>query len=913
MSFSFRLFLIVAFTAASVLDARPQAPSPVFHTGSTITAQHVRIRFLTATLVRLEYAPDGRFVDAATAVVRKRDWHQPEVTVEERDGWILATSGQISLRYRPDSSRLSSANLQISWKNGSVESSWSPGQKDAGNLGGIQYSLDGLRRGRMPAESAGILSRSGYFLLDDSETPVWNKQTEWIEPRTETGNQDWYFFAYGRDYKHVLKEYAELCGDIPMIPRYTLGTWITDLNYEYLPGSDFVEKYHYTDEQVKDLVFRFKGYGLPLDVLVLDFAWHKYGWKGGYDWSPIFPHPKEFLDWSRDEGLKVTLNDHPGYRNEGVLSEQDSRAETVRQQLNIKPPLKPSVSIDLAPGWKFQTDPDTVGVKEGWFSPGFDDHQWKVIRGGSIWENQGFADYDGFAWYRKQVSIPASALKQPLYCIFGGVDDEYDLYVNGTFAGHLGAPGSSVYSSLTSTDISGYVHAGDNLIALRVNDWGGGGGISAGPVLLSDQLPAKGIHFNLADKHQANVFMDVLHAPLIKQGIAFWWVDGGSGSCDMKGLNSQMWTNRVFYDFTQKQTNERGFIFSRYGGWGSHRYPSFFTGDTYSQWEVLAYEVPFTARGANVLMPYITHDLGGFIGPHVGFDLWARWIEFGVFSPFVRLHSAHENPRDGNVRMPWTYGSEGVELARTYFRLRYRLIPYIYTYSRRATDDAIGLVRPLYLEYPDLEEAYNHPYEYFFGKELLVSPVVDSTGTKDTYLPPGEWIDYFNGKRHEGGQILHQQVPVDQIPVFVRAGSIIPTQTGRDYSDQRPLDTLVVDVYAPQPGQFNLYEDDGLSLDYRSGKFARTMMSFSTPASGRIRLTVSATTGEFTGQVPARAYTLRFHGLSHPRSVSVDGRRLSPGPREGWTWEPGPAILSVSIGSRSIRKSFQIDILMDEG
>ena len=911
MSLSRRLFSLCTLLCMGILIAFSQSVHS--QQGSTITAPHVRIRFLTATLVRLEYSPDDHFVDAATAVVQKRDWHQPKVTVEESDGWIVASTGRMTLRYHPDSNPLSAGNLRITWNNGTAESSWSPGQHDAENLGGIQRSLDGLRRGRIPEESAGILSRGGYFLLDDSETPLWNKKAEWIEPRTETGNQDWYLFAYGRNYQHVLKEYAELCGNIPMIPRYTLGTWITDLNYEYLPGSDFVEKYHYTDEQVKDLVLRFKDFGLPLDVLVLDFAWHKYGWKGSYDWSPIFPHPKQFLDWAHGEGLRVTLNDHPGYSHEGVLSDMDSRAETVRMALNIKPPLKPSVSIDLAPGWKFQTDRDTVGVKESWFGLQFDDRQWKVMRGGSIWENQGFPDYDGFAWYRKQISIPAKDLRQPLYCIFGGVDDEYDLYVNGTLAGHHGAPGSSVYSSLTSTDISKYVHAGDNLIALRVNDWGGGGGISAGPVLLSDELPAKGIHFNLADKHQATVFMDVLHAPLIDQGIAFWWVDGGSGSCNMKGLNSQMWTNRVFYDFTQKETNLRGFIFSRYGGWGSHRYPSFFTGDTYSQWEVLAYEVPFTARGANLLMPYVTHDLGGFIGPHVPFDLWARWMEFGVFSPFVRLHSAHENPRDGNVRMPWTYGDAGVELARTYFRLRYRLIPYIYTYCRTATDDAVGLVRPLYLEYPSLEEAYDHPYEYCFGKELLVSPVVDSTGIKNTYLPPGEWIDYFNGKRYEGGQVLHQEVPVDQIPVFVRAGSIIPAQTDRNYSDEGPLDTLVVDVYGPQPGQFDLYEDDGLSLEYRSGKFARTMMSFSTPASHKVRLTVNATSGEFTGQVPARAYIVRFHGLSNPRSVSVDGRPLPPGTRAAWKWEPNRAVLTVSINSRNIRKSFQIDILTDEG
>src|SRR6266404_4916903 len=134
--------------------------------------------------------------------------------------------------------------------------------------------------------------------------------------------------------------------------------------------------------------------------------------------------------------------------------------------------------------------------------------------------------------------------------------------------------------------------------------------------------------------------MRELHQPLMQQGADLWWVDGGGGAVDMPGLNKQLWTNKVFYDYMQQETGRRGFILSRYGDWGSERYPAFFTGDAYSQWPVLAYEVAFSARGGNVLVPYISHDIGGFHGAKIDFDLYARWIEFGTFSPILRMHSA---------------------------------------------------------------------------------------------------------------------------------------------------------------------------------------------------------------------------------------------------------------------------------
>ena len=170
--------------------------------------------------------------------------------------------------------------FQLHGRPGVSLGTWAPGDSDAKNLGGISSSLDGARKGKLPKQLPGILSRSGWFLLDDSRTPVWNGANRWIAVRGDSGNQDLYFFAYGRDFRRVLKEYSRLCGPIPMIPKYVLGAWATDLNYEYLPGTPIIDNYRYTADSVRSIMSRFRSYGIPLDVMVLDFGWHLYGWQG---------------------------------------------------------------------------------------------------------------------------------------------------------------------------------------------------------------------------------------------------------------------------------------------------------------------------------------------------------------------------------------------------------------------------------------------------------------------------------------------------------------------------------------------------------------------------------------------------------------------------------------------------------
>jgi Glycosyl hydrolases family 31/Domain of unknown function (DUF5110) len=900
--------------------------------GPTIVTGNARFEFLTPSLVRMEYSAAGHFVDAPSAVVLRRDWPKVSVRTTQQDGWLVAQTAQMTLRYRLQSGEFAAGNLEVTWKDaaGTVRS-WHPGDKDPLNLGGLPYSLDNLSQDNLPAGRSdadtpvndiipgidltlpeakpGLLSRAGYAFIDDSPTPVWNARRTWIEPRQPREGEDWYLFVYQADYPQVLRDYAELCGPVPMIPRYAFAPMMTDLNFEYFPGSwesQQPDLQHYNQQYLEEEVSRLRRELIPFDTLILDFAWHNYGWDGGYDWSPLIPQPHEFSQWLHQQGLKLSLNDHPGYINtqENILSPQDSHAARVLTDLGRAVPLHPSFDLDVSQLWQFAPDSHDAGLTERWYVGGHPvSARWQPSRVGRSWQAQGYPGYQGVGWYRATVRLPPQ-LPPKLYLYLGEVRQSYRLFVNGQEATH-----SSIHwpQRLTYADISRYLVPGrQNLLVLRVEPAHGEGGESDGglllePVAIRDVEPPRRIYFDLSNQQQAEIFMRDLHAPLMGEGVDFWWVDGGSGAVDMPGLNEQLWTNKVFFDFTQQHSGRRGFILGRYGDWGSERYPAFFTGDTYSQWPVLAYEVAFTARGGNVLMPYISHDIGGFHGARIDFDLYARWIEFGTFSPILRMHSAHENPRDGNARMPWNYGDAGTALMRKYFTLRMQLLPYLYSYSWRAHTESMPILRPLYLAYPQLEEAYHHSHEYLFGAELLVAPVIDPSGDATIYLPPGEWLDFFSGKRYPGGTTFTAHYAVDETPVFARAGALIPEQHVSETSAAPPAEPLIINVYGSGSGHFDLYEDDGISLAYAKGAYAVTSLTYSSGGDGTHHLTIGPATGSFAGQSAQRSYELHIHSSAAPTSLAVDGRDAGQ-PR----WDAAQATAILTLPARSVHDRIEV-------
>jgi alpha-glucosidase (family GH31 glycosyl hydrolase) len=251
--------------------------------------------------------------------------------------------------------------------------------------------------------------------------------------------------------------------------------------------------------------------------------------------------------------------------------------------------------------------------------------------------------------------------------------------------------------------------------------------------------------------------------------------------------------------------------------------------------------------------------------------------------------------------MPWIYGDEGIALMRKYFTLRTQLLPYLYTYVWRAHRDSEPILRPLYLEYPRLEEAYHHSREYFFGDQMLVSPVVGPQQEHSVYLPPGQWLDFFNGKRYSGGQTFTAHHAVDEIPVFVRDGALIPEQEVSRYSDEKPLDRIILNVYGSGQGHFDLYEDDGVSLAYGKGEYAVTHFAYTAGADGSHHLVIESTKGAYQGQPGSRSYELRIHAAGKPATISVDGRDVGAA-----SWDAAQSAAVVSLPSRSIHERREI-------
>ncbi|MBQ1585477.1 MAG: glycosyl hydrolase family 31, partial [Muribaculaceae bacterium] len=262
------------------------------------------------------------------------------------------------------------------------------------------------------------------------------------------------------------------------------------------------------------------------------------------------------------------------------------------------------------------------------------------------------------------------------------------------------------------------------------------------------------VPWNLSDgKFYHNMFNRIIRARE-RQGVDFWWIDWQQNltSKYMDGLGETFWCNHVFYnDMRLNRKDHRPLIFHRWGGLGSHRYPIGFSGDSFTTYGTLAWQPYFTATASNVGFGYWGHDLGG----HQQYDgnnpeLYLRWMQYGVFTPIFRTHATNW---EGIERRIWKY--ENFPLLLETVKLRYALMPYIYTACRQAYDTGVSLCRPLYYDWPEESNAYQFEDEYMFGDDILVAPVVTPTGEngkaqRRNWLPEGRWFDVCRNTVVEG-------------------------------------------------------------------------------------------------------------------------------------------------------------------
>ncbi len=756
----------------------------------------IRFSCLSSGVVRIEYSPSGVFEDRRSIRALTRPDPVEFMDIREVDNILTLDTGQFILSYAVGAGKLSDETL-CAVAPGAKTPFWRHGQVDNTNLGGVHLSMDCVNREIIPEgvheatselydngsphqlwryrwaltggneQSAinadnykgmsladvaallapgqrpenldnllkgrskyppGLLSKAGYFLFDDSAGAVYDPEKKWLAPRNAAaGAKDLYLFYYGGDYRGALADYCLVFGHVPLIPRYSLGSW-----YSRFPTFD--------ESGLRELIDEYEKHDLPLDVLVLDLEWHKYGWRG-FDWDTNHIYdPEGFLSFLRDKQIHTTFNVHP----DGVPYEDSHFEEFIRRA---------AIEVDEA---------------------------------------------------RRRD---------------GGVFRDFDTSI----------------------------------------------------------------------RRHADAFMDACHKPIQDQGVDFWWIDGACPVDPKHGVDRQLWTNHVYKThMEQNYADRRPMIFSRTSGFGSHRYPFHFTGDTFSHWEVLKSQVEYTLRAGHIGQSFITHDIGGHLHDYEKLDpeLYCRWVQWGALSPAFRLHSSA-----GGERRPYAYEEKALVCVQRALQLRMELIPYLYTLAWESATDGMPMCRSCCLEQPWRLSGFDVWDSYFLGDRIYAAPVLTPGNVRTVLLPPGAWYRYgeremlqADGVATRPFRATSQEAPLH----FCKAGSILVKQQYTLRAATIP-ERMIIEAYSAPDSfidEFELYEDDGMSQLWLTGAMAHTSFSLAQEPN-TMAVTIAPCQGSFTGMPHRRSYELRVIGKKFTRAT-VSGRAeplaLQPPDDSRWYW-----------------------------
>ncbi len=709
-----------------------------------VVAGNTRFTVITPNLIRIEYAPDGKFVDAPSWFATQRATRDKDAQITAQNGKVEINTGVMHLFLDDSAKPVTQDNLHVDIKKGSGIVTWKPGMHSDQNLGGTITTLDMRQEAVNLGE--GLLSRDGWYLLDDSHSALF--VGDWIQSRPKNNGLDWYLFGYGDDYHAAFRSLTAAGGPVPLPRKYTMGIWYS----RYWP---------YSADDYKTIVGEYEQHGFPLDNIVMDMDWHLNqkeinipgvdGWTG-YTWdTKLIPDPPGLLKWFHDQGLHVTLNDHPA---EGMQ--------------------------------RFE------------------------------------AAYPDFM--RAMGKDPASG----------------------------------------------------------------------------ETLP-----FDAGDKHYLDTFFQFARHPHEKEGVDFWWLDWQQyrATHSLPDVTNLQVLN--YYDFTDSARDGlRGQSFSRWAGWGDHRYPIQFSGDADTGWKMLAFEVPFTSTGGNVGAFYWSHDIGGHIGAR-NEESYTRWCQFGALSAVLRSHSSRRGDTD---RRPWTYPDWAENSMRGSFRLRAELMPYIYTSAAQATQTSVPFLRPLYVDFPTVEDAYHNAQEYLFGDNLLVAPITEPgvgpnrVATQSVWFPEGAWYDYFTGERFTGPADAIAVDSIDTFPLYVRGGVPLPMQAYNHRPATVPLTDLVLRCYPGDDGKTGtsvLYEDDGVTDGYKHGESSSTALTYARHGD-EITVTVAAPQGTFKGQVASRRCVIELPCTEKLTSCSDANAHT--------TYDDATQMNRIELPEASIQQGFHVVI-----
>ena len=331
---------------------------------------------------------------------------------------------------------------------------------------------------------------------------------------------------------------------------------------------------------------------------------------------------------------------------------------------------------------------------------------------------------------------------------------------------------------------------------------------------------------------------------------------------EIHNVYGQLMSRATFEGLSRLRPHERPFVLTRASFAGGQRYAAVWPGDNTSDWSSLRQSIS-TLLGLGLSgFPFVGCDIGGYAGAPDG-ELYARWLQAGVFFPFMRSHTEFGSP----AKEPWSFGYRYEAINKRSIELRYELLPYIYNVMEQASETGLPALRPLFLEFPDDQQVAGTDDEFMFGGDLLVAPVLHEGVTeRDIYLPKGGWFDYWTGQEFTGGQTIHRPVTLDTIPLFVRGGGFIFRQPVVQSTGEMPGNPLQVLIAPAGESESLFYEDNGASLDYRQGDFMKRRFH----QTSEVQLTTIEISGPDGAFRPAARDLMLETWMDHqPKNVSL--------------------------------------------
>ncbi|HEX4719034.1 MAG TPA: TIM-barrel domain-containing protein [Thermoleophilaceae bacterium] len=903
--------LVLAAAGSAAANHGGRSPSRIVRDGAA------RFEVLSPTLIRLEYAADGRFEDGPTFNVVDRGLPVPRFHTSVQHGYRVIATDKLTLRYREGSGPFTADNTSITLgrrhARTTAHPSW-PAPLAQCQFGTACQAEDGRLNGgeSVNYDHASFTGRG--FAADYGQVSASNGWTVTGVP----ADGDYALqvrYANGGTVNRTLTATVDgaAAGTIDLPPTGDWDTWgVTTLSLHLKAGSD----------RIGTTCAAGDGCNVNVDSVALTTPSAPYPSRSTTPAPPV-DEPGQLGGWTR--GLDAYTNQggadvndvqlHPGILNRRGWSLLDDSYTALR----------------TADGWA-KPRPDHQGAYQDGYFFGYGNNYKQALT--DLRSLTGPADmlpeWASGVWFSEFFPYTTDDYENKLVPAFRANNVPLDaLVVDTDWKSPQQWDGWNWNSNLfpdpqafldwakqQGLNVALNVHAGIDASDPKFPQ---AQQIAGGKLQRAAQCFSPTCYrFDWSDQDQAKAWFS-LHHPFEQQGVRQWWLDWccTDSFVGMAGLTPDSWINELYAKDIDAE-GLRGFDLARLGSsfedyrgappsgaWGEHRTTVHFTGDTEPTWDSLAFEIKLTAAEGAIGEPYVSHDIGSFKGKHLPDDLYARWVQFGAFQPILRLHSDHGD------RLPWEYGA-GQAPAADALRLREALVPYTYTLARQSVTTGIPMVRPLYLDYPDQDAAYVHPGEYLYGRDMLVAPVTTpgQVATQDVWFPPGRWIDYFTGATFDGPTTATMKVPLGRIPAFVRAGGIVPEQPQMSHVGAQPASPLTLKVYSGASGSFTLYSDAGEGLGYQHGGFAETPISYRERGAG-VHLTIGADHGHYPGQLAGRAYDIALVDSSQPDGVMVNHRQLpqvgagDTGP--GWSYDAATATVHIRTATLPTSGAVTID------